>query len=87
MFLRWGQYNLEISAEGYAPLKVSVSVTADTELKLQLAAPFTTTIVADAVGPTSDPSIRVYDPDEQHWSGREDLNLRPPGPEPDSSRY
>jgi hypothetical protein len=24
---------------------------------------------------------------EQYWSGREDLNLRPPGPEPDTSHY
>jgi hypothetical protein len=24
---------------------------------------------------------------ENKWSGREDLNLRPPGPEPDSNAY
>ena len=24
---------------------------------------------------------------ENKWSGREDLNLRPPGPEPDSRAY
>ena len=24
---------------------------------------------------------------EKNWSGREDLNLRPPGPEPDSGAY
>jgi len=24
---------------------------------------------------------------EKNWSGREDLNLRPPGPEPDFARY
>ena len=24
---------------------------------------------------------------ENKWSGREDLNLRPPGPEPDSKSY
>jgi hypothetical protein len=24
---------------------------------------------------------------ENKWSGREDLNLRPPGPEPDSEAY
>jgi hypothetical protein len=25
--------------------------------------------------------------ERNHWSGREDLNLRPPGPEPDSAAY
>jgi hypothetical protein len=28
------------------------------------------------------PILQVF---EKNWSGREDLNLRPPGPEPDSS--
>jgi len=25
--------------------------------------------------------------ERNNWSGREDLNLRPPGPEPDSAAY
>jgi Carboxypeptidase regulatory-like domain len=59
--LRTGDYQLQISAKGYAPMTLPLSLKSDTELKLQLGPSSTTDVMAKADPLASDPSTRIYD--------------------------
>src|SRR5215469_15974073 len=52
-----GSYQLQVSAEGHAPLSLQLSLTADTELMIELNPSSTVTVVADET--SADPSAQV----------------------------
>ena len=56
-----GDYQLQVTAKGYASMTLPVSVNADTELKLQLGPSSSANVVARADEVASDPSSRIYD--------------------------
>jgi hypothetical protein len=56
-----GDYQLQVTAKGYASMTLPVSVNADTELKLQLGLSSSTNVVARADDVASDPSSRISD--------------------------
>jgi hypothetical protein len=56
-----GDYQVQASAKGYAPVTLTVSLNSDTELTLQLGISSTTDVVARADELASDPSKRTYD--------------------------
>lgn len=58
-----GDYQLQVSAKGYASITLPVSLTSDTELKLQLGPSSSASVVAKADELASDPSTLVYDTD------------------------
>src|ERR1700704_5876211 len=59
-----GNYKLQVSAQGYAPLTLPLSVDSDTEIKIQVGASSTATVVANAAEVANDPSVQVYAADE-----------------------
>jgi hypothetical protein len=59
-----GDYRLRVSAQGLAPVVVSLSLVADTELKVQMGASSTVTVTATTDELAADPSTRVYTSDE-----------------------
>jgi hypothetical protein len=62
--LRPGNHKLQVSAQGYAQLTVPISITSDTQIKIQLDTSSTATVVANANEVAADPSTRVYSADE-----------------------
>jgi hypothetical protein len=59
-----GDYKLQVSAEGYAPVTLPLSINSDTEIKIQVGASSTATVVANADEMAADPSTQVYSADE-----------------------
>jgi hypothetical protein len=59
-----GDYKLQVSAQGYAPLTLLLSINSDTEIKIQVGASSTATVVADVGGVAVDPSTQNYSADE-----------------------
>src|SRR5579864_4306781 len=59
-----GDYKLHVSAQGYAPLTLPLSITSDTQIKIQVGAWSTATVVANAAYVTADPSAQIYSADE-----------------------
>jgi Carboxypeptidase regulatory-like domain len=59
-----GDYTLQVSAQGYAPVTLPLSIHADTEIKIQVGASSTATVVANADEVADDPSTQVYSEDE-----------------------
>ena len=59
-----GDYRLQVSAHGYAPVTLPLSITSDMEIKIQVGASSTATVVATADELTTDPSTQVYSADE-----------------------
>ncbi len=62
--LRPGDYELQVSAQGYAPLTVPISINSDTQIKIQVGASSTATVVANADYVATDPSTQIYSADE-----------------------
>jgi hypothetical protein len=59
-----GDYKLQVSAQGYAPITVPLSIKSDTDIKIQVGASSTATVVAHADEVSADPSTQVYSADE-----------------------
>jgi hypothetical protein len=59
-----GDYKLAVSAKGYAPLSVPLSLSADTEFKVELAAAGVTTVAAGLDHPTADSATTFYATEE-----------------------
>ena len=59
-----GDYKLQVSARGYAPVTLPVSINSDTELRIQVGASSTATVVSNADEVATDPSTQVYSTDE-----------------------
>jgi len=59
-----GDYKLQVSAQGHAPVTLPLSINSDTEIKIQVGASATATVVANADEVAADPSTRVYSADE-----------------------
>jgi hypothetical protein len=59
-----GDYKLQVSAQGYAPITVLLSIKSDTDIKIQMGASSTATVVARADEVSADPSTQVYSADE-----------------------
>src|SRR5271169_6201075 len=55
-----GDYKVQVSAHGYAPVTLPLSINSDTEIKIQVGASSTATVVATADELTTDPSTQVY---------------------------
>jgi hypothetical protein len=58
-----GDCKLKVSAPGHAPVTLSLSIDADTDLKIQMGASSTATVVANTDGAV-DPSTQVHSADE-----------------------
>jgi hypothetical protein len=59
-----GDYKLQVSAQGHAPVTLPLSINSDTQIKIQVGASATATVVANADEVAADPSTRVYSADE-----------------------
>lgn len=59
-----GNYKLQVSAQGYAPLMLPLSINSDTEIKVQVGESSTATVVANADEVSADPFTQVYSADE-----------------------
>jgi len=59
-----GNYKLQVSALGHARVTLSLSINFDTQIKIQVGASATTTVVANADEVAADPSARLYSADE-----------------------
>jgi Carboxypeptidase regulatory-like domain len=59
-----GDYKLQVSAQGGALVTLSLSINSDTEIKIQVGASSTATVVANADEVAADPSTRVFSADE-----------------------
>src|SRR5258707_1251531 len=59
-----GDYKLQVSAQGYAPVTLPLSINSDTEIKIQVGASSTATVVANADEVASDPSTQAYSAEE-----------------------
>jgi len=59
-----GDYRLQVSARGYAPVTLPLSITSDTEIRIQVGASSTATVVATVDELTTDPSTQVYSASE-----------------------
>jgi hypothetical protein len=59
-----GDYKMQVSAQGYAPVALPLSINSDTEIKIQVGASSTATVVANADEVAADPSTQVYSADE-----------------------
>lgn len=59
-----GDYKLQVSAQGYAPVTLPLSINSDTEIKIQVGASSTATVVANADEMAADPSTQVRSADE-----------------------
>jgi Carboxypeptidase regulatory-like domain len=59
-----GESKISISAKGYTPLAVPVSISADTDLKFELQLSATTTVSAQADSPNSSALTQIYESDE-----------------------
>ena len=59
-----GEHKISISASGYTPLAVPVSISADTDLKFELQLSAITTVSAQADSPISTVLTQVYESDE-----------------------
>ena len=55
-----GDYKLQVSAQDHAPVTLPLSINSDTQLKIQVGASSTTTVVANADEVAADPSTQVY---------------------------
>lgn len=64
VFLNPGDYKMQISAPGFAPVTLPLTIESDTELKIQMGASATTTVVAKADELATDPSRQVHSADE-----------------------
>jgi hypothetical protein len=62
--LSLGDYKLQVSAQGHAPVTFPLSINSDTEIKIQVGASSTATVIANADAVVTDPSTRVYSTDE-----------------------
>lgn len=58
-----GDYKLHVSAQGYAPVTLPISINSDTQIKIQVGTSSTATVVAFA-DEVADPSTQVYSADE-----------------------
>ncbi len=58
--LRAGNYQLQVSAKGYASMTLPLSLNSDTEMKLQLSPSSSADVVAKADELASEPSARIY---------------------------
>jgi len=59
-----GDYKLQVLAQGHAPVMLPISINSDTEIKIQVGASSTATVIANADDLATDPSTRVYPVDE-----------------------
>jgi hypothetical protein len=59
-----GDYKLQVSAHGYSPVTLPVTVTSDTEIKIQLGESSDVTVVATGEEVASDRSTQIYSKDE-----------------------
>ena len=59
-----GDYKVLVSAAGYAPLRLPVSITSDTELKLQLGLSPVTSVTAQVDAAAADPSTQISNVDD-----------------------
>jgi hypothetical protein len=59
-----GDYKLQVSAQGHAPVSLPLSISSDTQIKIQVGASSTVTVVAKADDVAADPSTQVYSADE-----------------------
>ncbi len=66
-----GDYKLQVSAQGYSPVTVPLTISADTEMKIQLGESSTVTVVAGGDEVASDLPAQIY--------SREDLIHANPG--------
>ncbi len=59
-----GDYKVQVSAEGYAPVTLQLSIATDTEIKIQMGSSSTVTVVAKGDDVDTDLSARIYSADE-----------------------
>jgi hypothetical protein len=59
-----GDFKLQVSAPGYAPVTLPLSINSDTDIKIQVGASSTATVAANADDVAADPSTQVYSADE-----------------------
>jgi hypothetical protein len=59
-----GDYKLQVSAQGHAPVTLPLSINSDTEIKIQVGASSTATVIANTDDVATDPSTQVYSADE-----------------------
>jgi len=59
-----GDYKLQVSAQGHAPVTLPLSMNSDTEIKIQLGASSTATVIANTDDVAADPSTQVFSADE-----------------------
>jgi hypothetical protein len=64
LLLSPGDYKLQVLAEGHAPVTLPLSINGDTEIKIQVGASSTTTVIANANEMAADPSTQVFSADE-----------------------
>ena len=64
MSLSPGDYRLQVSAHGYAPVTLPLSINSDTEIKIQVGASSTATVVAQTNEIAADPSTQIFSADE-----------------------
>lgn len=64
LFLSPGDYKLQVLAKDHAPVTLPLSITSDTEIKIQVGASSTATVIANANDVATDPSETVYPADE-----------------------
>ncbi len=62
--LSLGDYKLQVSAPGHAPVTLPLSINSDTEIKIEVGASSTVRVVSSADQAGTDPSTRVYSADE-----------------------
>ena len=62
--LNAGDYQLQVSAQGCAPVTLPLSINSDTEIKIRVGASSTATVVVNADEVAADPSTQVYSADE-----------------------
>jgi hypothetical protein len=59
-----GDYKLQVSAQGYAPVTLPLSINSDTEIRIQVGASSTAIVIANADDVAADPSTQVYSAEE-----------------------
>jgi hypothetical protein len=59
-----GDCKLQVSAQGFAPVTLTLSIDSDTEIRIQMGSSSTTTVVANLGETVPDPSMQMYSANE-----------------------